>query len=375
MANSTSNAFSIVISDSSGAYITSMADYEVRQMTSTYVPTNGKATIASVTPSEWLTSDPGNTNLPAVILSWSGGAKGEGTTLVVNGGGHADSANNGVYVFDYSGTSAPTGWTVGGLSAVSAVQNSATYSDGRPASVHTYDGCIRVSNKMYRFGGAKWIDGSFYRGVASFNLSTSTWAILPDLPSGVTTELPHVVYDPTSNKILYLPSGSGRAAFFRLSSETWGNTPLNPTALAYYGATAYDTSRGRAIVLGSTYEGSQTHKIVTPNWTNETLAGSTLSASGSTAILARTSLSVFYDSARDCFWIFGGDSGSPGYANIYEMNASTFAITAHALSSSMASFEGSYSGSYGRYVFMPTYRAIGFVTRTDAAPYVIKLPD
>jgi hypothetical protein len=117
------------------------------------------------------------------------------------------------------------------------------------------------------------------------------------------------------------------------------------------------------------------NKIVTPNWSAETVTGSTFTPSGDTTILSQAALSMFYDSARDCFWIWGGGSASSGYTTIYEMNASTFAITAHPLSQSMSGFVGQYFGSYGRWVFMDSWRAIGFVTRTDQAAYVIKLPN
>jgi hypothetical protein len=83
---------------------------------------------------------------------------------------------------------------------------------------------------------------------------------------------------------------------------------------------------------------------------------------------------MFYDPERDSFWIFGGRAASPGYGTLYEMNAGTFAITAHPLGSSMASFDADYKGSFGRFVFMRDWRAVGFATSTDAGPYVIKLP-
>ena len=90
----------------SPSYISSMSDYGIRALTGTYAPTNGNETMRSVKPADWLTDD-------NIIAPWSGGPYAiSGTKLFVHGGGHGDSANNGMYVYDFSGTSAPTGWTL-----------------------------------------------------------------------------------------------------------------------------------------------------------------------------------------------------------------------------------------------------------------------
>jgi len=57
------------------------------------------------------------------------------------------------------------------------------------------------------------------------------------------------------------------------------------------------------------------------------------------------------------------------------MNASTFAITAHPLSQSIAlSLSADYNGAWDRYIWMHEWRAVGFVSNAEAPPVVIKLP-
>ncbi len=351
-------------------YIAEMSPFQVRNMSGTWAPENGLATIESVTPSEWRTNDPGLTDLRGVVVAWSGGAKGEGTRLIVHGGGHNDSANNGVYQFDFSGSDRPRGWIIAGQSPVAAVRESASYADGAAAASHTYDGVVQVNNRMYRFGGARWSErGGFFADAFVFDLAANRWSRLPDVPSDAYYE-PSVAYDPVSNKILVMFSNSfANWAFFRCDTNQWGAARVPSSALGIEASSAYDSRRGRVVSVGN-----GVNRIITPDWSAETFSVSSFSPSGSTGILSRSALAMFYDPERDSFWIFGGATGSPGYASIYEMDAGSLSITAYPLSMSTASFEADYQGSFGRFVFLREWRAIGFVTRTDAAPYVIKLP-
>lgn len=352
------------------SYISAMAPYEVRQMTGTLAPANGMETMVNVTPSSWLTGDPGVIGLRGVIDAWSGGGKGIGTRLIVHGGGHNDSANNGVYVYDFAGTSKPTGYSLPFISPVSAVQQASTYADGAPSAAHTYDGMVYVpqNNSFYRFGGSKWVStGGWYNLAARFNLGSGQWTMLPGYPGASSTE-PSVIYDVVSGKMLVTMTGQSNAAFYRMATNNWSSV-RNTAREHHEAAFAYDPTRSRAIMVGG---GSAT--LYTVNWSAETFSESALNASGSTGILSQSALAAFYDAGRDCYWILAGGSGSSGYSNVYEMNAGTFNIVQHGLSASMGGFNSDYQGSFGRFIFMDQWRAIGIVTGSDDAPYVIKLP-
>jgi hypothetical protein len=57
------------------------------------------------------------------------------------------------------------------------------------------------------------------------------------------------------------------------------------------------------------------------------------------------------------------------------MNASTFAVTAYSLSAPLVGkLSSDYQGSFDRYVWMESWRAIGFVSNSGEPPVVIKLP-
>jgi hypothetical protein len=357
------------------AYISALSPYQASALNS---PTNGNVTMTSVTPSEWLTSDPGTLDLNGVIAAWSGGYKAiTGTKLFLHGGGHSDSANNGTYVYDFSGTTAPTGWSVVAQSTVAnIIVASQTYADGRPTAIHTYDGSVMANNGyLYRFGGSGYdgMGGGFAGNSAfKYNISTNTWTHLTDVPGGGPF-YKQTFYDPASGKILITHGVSFLYVFFRTADDTY-STPHDSSIapLSSDSTGCYDSSRSRGIHIG----GNSPNLLYTINWSAETVTTASLSASGSTGILDTHGISCFYDSARDVYWIFGGRYDSAGWTNFYEMNASTFAVTAHALTGASIQVDtGNFmAGSWGRFVFLSSARAIGLVAHANSPAYIIKLP-
>jgi hypothetical protein len=368
------------------SYISALSDYDVIQMTGAYAPTNGNETMVSVTPSEWITSDPGTNAVDGVIIPWCGGAKGVGTKLYVHGGGHGNSANNGVYIYDFNGSTAPTGFESPlDISAVAdVVTGGGEYKDGAgdttgPSSVHTYDGMVNANDlgKLYRFGGSFFdTNGQFYRKSYSYDVATQTWSTLPDSPIDLGTVTS--AYNPAAGKILVLEGNQYGAAFFDTSDNSWSSAKSVLIDNPYNGVTAYDSSRQRCISITSNQPGQQRTTLYTINWSTETVNSEPFSPTVDTAIFSESGLSMFYDAVRDSFWIFGGMKNSVGYSNIYEMDASTWVTTAHSLlptGTTLPTYSGDYWGSYGRFVWLEDWRAIGFLTRHDAGPYVIKLPN
>jgi hypothetical protein len=356
-------------SNTAPSYIDSMSDYEVGSLEGSLGPASGKLSMESITPSEWLTNDPGWLN--GVIQAWSGGAKGIGSKLIVHGGGHKDSANNGVYIFDFDGTDRPKGWdtplVISNLADVR--QNSHTYSDGKPTSVHTYDGAVYAhhNNHMYRFMGSQHDNGYMTNSTFKFDLATNQWTQLPNFPDS--TAGAKTIYDPVSGKI-FVTWGPARGYFFRTATDTWSGTKnFSGNGFQYNDSAAWDSSRNRGIIVGA---GGM--NVLALDFSNETVSVNTFNPSGSTEIFSRAGISIVYDPHRDVYWIFGGDDNSPGWTNIYEMKAGTWAVTKHSLSGAAIIRMSGMIGSWGRYVFMDQWRAIGVVASITSPVYVIKLP-
>lgn len=355
-------------------YIAALAPYTVVRLDGNLAPANGKISMRDITPSEWLNNDPGNTGLRAVIIAWNGGAKGVGSKLFVHGGGHTDSANNGLYIFDFSGTDLPKGWTTPlEISPISAVRaNSATYSDGFPTAVHTYDGLVYASHNqtIYRFGGSQYNSGFMTDTAFKWSEQTQEWSRLPNYPSnsgGAKT-----VYDPVSGNIFVTMNDSLEGRFFRTDTETWSSAvSYGGNGFPFNSMAAWDPSRSRGIVVG---DGEKS--VIDIDFSAETVDVTSFSPDGDTGIFGRSGVSAVYDSDIDVYWIFGGDTSSPGWSNLYQMNADGPPWNVKSISLSGASIERSSGmyGSWGRYVFMRGWRALGVIASETSPAYVIRLP-
>ena len=212
------------------SYVSGMEEFEVRRLEGGFAPSNGTADILSVTPSEWITDPAGTIGVGGVINEWAGGPKSiSGTKLFVTGGGH-QSAINGLYIFDFSGTSNPTGWETPLLisDVADVIPQSPTYADGLPTAVHTYDGMVHAShnNHLYRFAGVwyhqggSWTDASF-----KYDVANGQWTQIPDFPaSSGNSSATWTLYDPASRKIFVGTLSGSDGAFYRTDTDTWSGT-------------------------------------------------------------------------------------------------------------------------------------------------------
>lgn len=357
------------------AYIESMSPFEVRRLDGAYTPSNGNVSMESVTPAEWLNNDPSVLGLNGVLAAWSGGAKGTGTKLFVHGGGHTDSANNGMYIYDFSGTSNPTGWQSPlVISRVADVRDQImTYADGRPNSVHTYDGIVFAShnNHVYRFGGSRYSSGNLTNASFKYNVATGEWTQLPNYPGAQSAA--KTIYDPLTGKIFVTMTGVFQGFFFRPNNDSWsGQKSYSGNGFPFDSIAAWDTRRNRAIIVG---EGETS--IVNIDFTAETVSVESFNPSGATELFSRSGISAVYDPGRDVYWLFGGGSGSPGWNSIYELSAagSPWSTIRHDFAGDSIPTSRGMIGSWGRFVMMPQWAAIGLVASESSPAFVIKLPD
>lgn len=356
------------------SYISSLSAYEVVSLDGLNAPANANVTMMDITPVEWQTGDPGTTGLRSVIIAWNGGAKGIGSKLFVHGGGHNDSANNGLYIYDFSGTQRPEGWLepliISPVSAVTA--NAGIYSDGLPAAVHTYDGLVYAhhNNHIYRFAGSQYNNGFMTKAAYKFNEAAKVWSRVPDYPSsggGAKT-----IYDASSGKIFVTMNDSLVGHFYRTASDSWSDAKnYSGNGFPFNSMGAWDSSRGRGIIVGA----GET-SLLNADFALEEVEVSTFEVSGDTEIVGRNGISAVYDPVADSYWIFGGSTDSFGWTEIAQMNADgpPWSIKATALTGSSIERTSGMIGSWGRYVLMPRWRALGIVASESAAAYVVRLP-
>lgn len=361
-------------STDSPAYITALADYEVANLAGALAPTNGTSDMDSVTPTEWQNNDPGTGDLQAVLTAWSGGAKMLGSKLIVHGGGHTDSANNGVYIFDFSGTTAPIGWDSPLIvsDVADVTEDTATYSDGRPTSIHTYDGMVYATHNdhIYRFLGAIYgPTGSGTQTSFKFNMATGSWSQLPNYPHSTVYGGMKTIYDAVSGNIFVLSNEEFDGYFFRTDDDTYSGIKSFSEFVPWNSSGAWDSSRGRGIIVGD-----DANTIFTLNFSTETVTTSTFTPTGDTTIFSDSGFSAVYDTSRDVYWLFGGPTAGSGWTTIYEMDAGTWVTTAHTLTGDSITRVGGMIGSFGRFAYMDDWRAIGIVGSGTQPVSLIKLP-
>lgn len=367
------------------AYIADLSPYAARQLAGTYAPASGVVTLSDATPSVWRTQ--GNVGVTGVISAWNSGGKSVGgTRMFVHGGGHGDTANNGMYIYEFAGTTRPTGWTqplditasTSSPPLRSGGDGFSTYTDGRPISVHTIDGTVYAhhNDTFYRFGGPRWQDGPATNACFKYAVASGTWTQLPNYPVAQGDSQCSTIYDPSSRKILVLNNGSFSCFFFRCDSDTFSGAKTSPL-VGYYTTGAYDTARSRGILVG---EGNM--RLLTIDWSAETVSITNLTGSGSTLLIGKAAPGIVYDSVCDCYWLFGsGDGASIGtmasFQTLYRMNAgqsgTTWTISSNTVTGASVTAIDQ-RGFYGRFALLSSYRAIGLCTSHSAAPYVIRLP-
>jgi hypothetical protein len=372
-------------------YMSGMSAFEVRDLTTV---SGGKTTMFATLPQEWqVTGQPNGADM--VFSAWSGGAAdNNGLRLFVHGGGHFDSSNNGLYVYDFNGSSAPVGWKLApnSLSALSAVVQSAhVYSDGKPCAVHSYDGLWYDPNlnRFYRFGGSGFgpggggISAAFY-----YSFATSSWVpFISDSRIG-TTLGSSLVGAPNGSKVLYLASTksplfvstSSGAAAAAAGATAYGDAMSGSEESGF--ATAMDTTRSnvstgvcRYVSFYHDNSGARA-KIVTVNWPGSTFTVASQALTGTYAgELNASGPCVAYDAKRDSFWVFANsnDTSDGQISSLYEVSATSFAVSKSTLSRPIQTLTNN-RGGFNRHIWFPNWRIIGTVHAHNQPMSLIKLP-
>lgn len=374
-------------------YMSGMADFAVRNLTGVYAPSNGNVSMFSALPSEWQVTGQPNGAF-GVFQAWGGG-KGDaaGRRLFVHGGGHYDSSNNGLYIYDFNGDAVPTGWNVApnSLSALSlVVANSEQYSDNYPTAIHTYDQLWYdpVLSRFYRYGGSRFSPaGDACTSAFYYDVSAGCWNT--NLPSN-SSHSPFfhdaqlgtlggtMIGAPDGSKILTLPADkqpmfiSSSGAKLALVGDAFeqGSQIHGP-------AIAYDSSRNRYVAFQSGWSPA-TIQLITVDWSRNTFT-TTQQNVDANGLPLDTGLSVVYDGARDSFWIFGGSdqSANGSFNSISEISASTFALlgTHTFAGGATIGYGGSLAtGNYNRHVWFSDWRVICTCAGYDQPVSIIKLP-
>lgn len=357
-AGGTSSATTACVPTTMPAYVASMAPFQVRAMSGSYAPSNGTSSLQSVMPSMWSGNDD-------IMRPWSGGAKSTtGTKMYVHGGGHGDSSNNGLFSFDFGGTSSPTGWAVEnpGQTGVSSESSLAVGATGYPISVHTYDGMVDMGPALYRLQGSTYPNGFLAQQNVRFDKASKTWTRLPNYPGGQGGGM--AIANPASGKILYMERWVTYFSygFYRVATNNWSAAKNVSAQWPSDGTAAFNPANNTGLCISSDAAFS-----IGIDWAAETVTQTPRSLTS-----MGPGSSLIWDATAGRYWCFGGSSNN---STLYEINPTTFAVTSRALTGNAPlTPESDSRGHFGRWVFMEEWRAIGSVSSRSSPAFVIRLP-
>lgn len=367
-----------VVSAASGpAYISSMTPFQVRNLSGSYAPTNGSTSLMSVMPPQWTAMGGPGTN---IFNPWSGGGKSiTGTKMYAHGGGHNDGANNGVYSFDFNGTTRPIGWAVENAGQVGvAVDTSypAVGETGVPFAVHTYDGMCDMGPSLYRFGGSAYgtpsappgASGGFTVISERYDKATSIWTRLPNW--GASHSIAGMsLANPAVNKCLVMNRWIGyfEYGFYRAASNTWSGIGNVPAQWVTDGSAAFNPATNTALAVGGNNESGVFAQSFAIDWVNEMLSAQT-----ARAVNIGMNVALIWDPTRSVYWCWGIRAYP---TTLFEINPSNWSTTPHTLTGDVPfTWDSDYAGTLSRWVFMDSWRAIGSATHINAPAFVIRLP-
>ena len=294
-----------------------------------------------------------------VMDLWSGGAYDtKRDRLMVWGGGHNGYGGNEIYAFEVN--------TLRWSRLYDPVVPSrcvAQYSDGSPASSHSY-GFVEYLANVDRFAafetGAWCLDGIGFPAAHAYNPANASWERWPDNPVAGYAQS---AYDPVSGHV-WVKGNSGRCyvAEFDPLAKKWQIRSDWEGCYAYYPTMVVDYDRRLLIAIG---EGKQwAWDISKPG----ILTRINLKTGGNQAIVNASAPGLAYDpvSKRVVGWYSG--------AEVYSLNTETWQweLTL-AAANAVIPTTPNLRGTYGRFRYVPSKNAFIVVNRVDENVYFYKL--
>lgn len=293
----------------------------------------------------------------AVMNAWGGGTfDSKRDRLVIWGGGHTDYGGNEVYAFDVNTLT----WALLTLPSAGPYDQP-VLSDGRPVSVHSYDGLEYLPppiDRMFARGAGLYRLANASTKPWFFNFDANNWEQLSDFPESAA--VPMGAFDPVSRLVYLL--GSNNLYSYNPATDQWTYLQASP---GYVGdaTMAIDPKRRKMVRIGN-----GTMHVWDLN--NMSVNASALSTSGAKEIIGNDAPGFVYDPVSDRFVAWSGGSA------VYSLNMDTLVWTLHspaAGNSVTPTAVTASGGTYGRFQYIPSKNAFIAVNATDENVYFYKL--
>ena len=289
---------------------------------------------------------PGCCGYAAIISAWNGGAYDtKRDRLIIWGGGHGDYAGNEIYAFDIHTLKWSRIWGPSSSfppdGAASCLE---TYSDGNPASRHTYDGLVYIPtlDKFWTSGGSLYCgSGAGSSGTWMFDLATSSWTRKKNALGSQVTAMSD--YDPSG--VVFSLAQNGILGAYDPRTDTWTHRGSATNWAEYDPARTmiYHPGKKILLIIGG-------GKILTYNMTQSKPNPEKLSTTGGSAIVNVQGPGLAYDPTIDRIVAWSG-----GGSNVYSLDINTHTWTKYTASNSVIPpLASTTKGTYGRWQYIPS---------------------
>lgn len=308
---------------------------------------------------------PGSTGPESIIIAWNSGAYDtKRDRYIITGGGHQDYGGNELYAFDINTLKWTRVWGPSPNIPNTGGSCNETYSDGSPASRHTYDGLEYLPNvdKFWMHGGSLWCaSGGASVATWTFDFNNAQWLRRAD-PYQF-WELEEVsAYDPVTGHVFAAGPASGQIlSEYDPVANKWASR--GDRAIGYGQSATIDPVRRKFIAIGS---GSIYSYDLNPTGT---LTRQLLSTSGDTTMVDRRYVGIDFDPVSDR--LIAWDGG----ASVYSLNVSTRVWTKinPAPTNTVIPTNPPSQGTFGRWRYVPSKNIFIVVNSIDQNAYIYRL--
>jgi hypothetical protein len=301
---------------------------------------------------------PGNPQY--LIGAWSGGAyDSKRDRLIIWGGGHGDYGGNELYGFDVNTLSWSRLW--GPSSEIPPVGRpcTETFSDGSPASRHTYGGLQYLPNvdRFWNSGGSLWCgSGGASGGTWTFDFTALRWERKAQFSGMV--ELEHVsAYDPTTGQVFF---ANVTAPLFAYDPRRDSWKRLGDMGIGHDKTAAIDPKRRKFVTVGG-------GEVFVHELRFFGYARKPVTTTGDSAIVNARYPGLVYDPVSDRLVAWGGGP------DVYLLDTDTLVWTKRVATGSVVPTAATPTGTHGRWQYIPSKNAFIGLNGVDENVYLYKL--
>jgi hypothetical protein len=302
--------------------------------------------------------------------AWNGYALKGTDAYSVRQGGHGDYYGN--EVLRFNAASNTPGWTMIKTSSPESVvtNDSSRYTDGSPAAVHGYHSQRYVPQRNWVFSvGSTAISrlGGTKPDCVVYDIASNTYlpqGTVPDMPAMILAE--QGIWDDPATGDIYHTAGYVINRWNQATNRWSPHIADVPTFYGFASVCCTDTTRRRALLLAG-----DPAARVPQLFTFSTQSAQSISPTGDTSIVNSTGhYGMVFCPTTDRFYAMTGGAGSTG---LYEINPTTWVISAKTTTGGNAMPAAASTGVFTRFLYVAQLGGVLYFPQYSANAWFLRL--